>query len=79
MSSLSSSTNTTALIDILLSCGAEISQQDRSGDTILHLMAKFLLRRGTDVSFTNVKGNTALHEYIVMGIILPRQTRNGGP
>lgn len=43
----------TALIDILLSCGAKINQQDRSGDRILHLMAKCLLRGGVDVSFTN--------------------------
>ncbi|KAJ6149608.1 hypothetical protein N7471_000807 [Penicillium samsonianum] len=76
----------TTLIGILLLHGVKMNQQDSDGNTALHLMArnlrqtqaaKFLLSRGADVSLTNAKGDTALHECMVMGIILQRQTRKG--
>lgn len=74
------------LIDILLSHGVKINQQDNNGNTALHLMARnlrqvqaarFLINRGADVSLTNSKGNTALHECLTMGTILQRQTNHG--
>lgn len=74
------------LMDNFLSHGTKINQQDKDGNTALHLMArnlrqvqaaKFLISRGADVSLTNDKGNTALHECLRMGIILQRQTSNG--
>lgn len=76
----------TALMDNLLSHGAKINQQDKDGNTALHLMvrnlrqvqsARFLISRGADASLTNGNGNTALHECLRMGIILHRQTSNG--
>ncbi|KAJ6089358.1 hypothetical protein N7467_004574 [Penicillium canescens] len=53
-----------ALIDILLSHGANINQQDNNGNTALHLMTR------------NLRHDPDLHEYMVMGAILPRQTSN---
>jgi hypothetical protein len=76
----------TSLIDKLLSSVAKINQQDKDGNTALHLMARnlrqveaarFLISRGADASLTNGKGNTALHECLRMGTILQRQTSNG--
>ncbi|KAJ5359010.1 uncharacterized protein N7496_011423 [Penicillium cataractarum] len=76
----------TALIDTLLSQGVKINQQDKDGNTPLHLMARnlrqvqatrFLISQGADVSLTNGNGNTALHECLRMGTILHRQTSNG--
>lgn len=76
----------TSLMQILISHGAEINQQDINGNTALHLMARnlrqtkaaqFLISQGADVSLINVKGNTALHECLLMGTILQRQTASG--
>lgn len=76
----------TSLIEMLISHGAEINQQDINGNTALHLMARnlrqtkaaqFLISQGADVSLINVKGNTALHECLSMGKILQKQTANG--
>lgn len=76
----------TPLLDILLSQNAKINQQDKDGNTELHLIARnlrqvqaarWLISRGEDVSLTNDKGNTALHECLRMEIILQRQTSKG--
>lgn len=76
----------TPLMDILLSYGAKINQQDNNGNTTLHLMAKnlrqvqaarFLISQGVDVGLTNSNGNTALHECLRMGILLERQMNHG--
>ncbi|KAJ5720990.1 uncharacterized protein N7483_008924 [Penicillium malachiteum] len=76
----------TSLMQMLISHGAKINQQDINGNTALHLMARnlrqtkatqFLISQGADVSLINVKGNTALHECLAMGKILSRETANG--
>lgn len=76
----------TSLMQMLISHGADINQQDVNGNTALHLMARnlrqtkatqFLISQGADVSLTNIKGSTALHECLTMGTILTRETSNG--
>jgi len=68
----------TSRMDKLLSHGAKTNQQDKNGNTALHLMARnlrqiqatqFLVSQGADVSLVNGKGNTALHECLTMGTI----------
>jgi ankyrin repeat protein len=75
-----------SLMQMLISRGAEINQQDVNGNTALHLMARnlrqtkaaqSLISQGADVSLINVKGNTALHECLSTGTILQRQTASG--
>jgi ankyrin repeat protein len=76
----------TCLMQMLISHGAEVNQQDVNGNTALHLMdrnlrqtktAQCLIFQGAGVSLINVKGNTALHECLSMGTILQRQTASG--
>ncbi|KAJ5757766.1 uncharacterized protein N7511_006460 [Penicillium nucicola] len=76
----------TSVLEMLISHGAEINQQDVNGNTALHLMARnlcqakavqFLIVQGADVSLVNSRGNTALHECLSMGKILQKQTANG--
>ncbi|KAJ6127417.1 hypothetical protein N7523_003029 [Penicillium sp. IBT 18751x] len=69
------------LMDILLSHGVEINQQDKKGNTALLLIArnlrqvqatKFLISKGADVSLTDSRGNTALHHCLHVGSVLDR-------
>ncbi|OJJ79344.1 ankyrin repeat domain-containing protein [Aspergillus glaucus CBS 516.65] len=74
----------TALLNLLISHGANITTIDKDGNTALHIMARnlrqvntgqFLLSRGADVNARNAHGNTPLHE-VMRGTLRLRDTRD---